>query len=152
MEKYMIMKRILKGLSAFAAIIVALTACDSSADQTTYDGPEYVMFSDTMTYFPVSNSQDYFNVPVGSTVACSYDRTYAVEVDDQNSTAVEDLHFTIESNSVTIKAGELATNVRVKGIYEKHRTFRFAFPQVTSDSQGRTGVGSLWHPNSCGNH
>lgn len=118
MEKYMIMKRILKGLSAFAAIIVALTACDSSADQTTYDGPEYVMFSDTMTYFPVSNSQDYFNVPVGSTVACSYDRTYAVEVDDQNSTAVEDLHFTIESNSVTIKAGELATNVRVKGIYE----------------------------------
>ncbi|PTN10420.1 DUF4984 domain-containing protein [Mangrovibacterium marinum] len=112
------MKLIQTGIAILFALMVALTGCDSSADRVVYDGPEYVMFADTLTYFPVSNSEDYLELNLGSTVACPYDRTYAVEVDDANSTAVEDYHFVIESNSVTIKAGERSAKFRIKGIYE----------------------------------
>lgn len=110
------MKRILIGLSAFVAVVAALTGC--STDKVTYNGPEYVIFSDTLSYFPVQNSEDWFNVPVASTVTVDYDRTFAVEVDDKRSNAVERKHYVIESNTVVIKAGERAANVRIKGIYE----------------------------------
>lgn len=112
------MKQILIGLTTIVVAVAALSGCDAAKDRTTYNGPEYVMFSDTLSYFPVSNSKDYFEVPVGSTVACDYDRTFAVEVDDQHSNVVENKHYVMESNSVTIKAGERAANVRIRGIYE----------------------------------
>lgn len=112
------MKRIFIVLSTFVAAVVALSGCDSSKDRTTYCGPEYVMFSDTLSYFPVSNSEDYFHVHVGSTVACDYDRTFAVEVDDKNSNVIENKHYVIESNCVTIKAGERAADIKIRGLYE----------------------------------
>lgn len=110
------MKRIFIGLFALVAVVVGLSGCDS--DKTTYSGPEYVMFSDTLSYFPVQNSKDYFNVHVASTVTCDYDRTFGVEVDDKNTNAVENRHYVIESNSVTIKAGELAAELKIRGLYE----------------------------------
>lgn len=50
--------------------------------------------------------------------ACDYDRTYAVEVVDKGSNAIEGLHYELQSNSVTIKAGELASSVKIKGFYD----------------------------------
>lgn len=116
MEKYIRMKRIFIGLLAAVAAIAGLSGCDS--DKTTYSGSEYVMFSDTLSYFPVQNSNDWFKVSVASTVACDYDRTYGVEVDDKNSNAVENKHYVIESNTVTIKAGERAADLKIRGLYE----------------------------------
>lgn len=116
MEKDIIMKRIFTGLFAVVATIVGLSGCD--AEKTTYSGPEYVMFSDTLSYFPVQNSDDWFKVHVASTVACDYDRTYGVEVDDKNSNAVENKHYVIESNTVTIKAGERAVDLKIRGLYD----------------------------------
>jgi hypothetical protein len=46
------------------------------------------------------------------------DLTLAVEVIEQESSAIEGVHYVIESNTVTLKAGELATSVRIRGIYE----------------------------------
>lgn len=110
------MKRIFIGLFALIAVVVGLSGCDS--DKTTYGGPEYVLFSDTLSYFPVQNSTDYFKVHLGSTVACDYDRTFGIEVDNKNTNAVENRHFVIESNTVTIKAGECATELKIRGLYE----------------------------------
>lgn len=110
------MKRIFIGLFALVAVVFGLSGCDS--DKTTYSGPEYVLFSDTLSYFPVQNSKDYFNVHVASTVTCDYDRTFGIEVDDKNTNAVENRHYVIESNTVTIKAGERATDLKIRGIYE----------------------------------
>lgn len=116
MEKDIIMKQIFIGLFATVATIAGLSGCDSI--KTTYSDAEYVMFSDTLSYFPVQNSDDWFEVHVASTVACDYDRTYGVEVDDRNSNAVENQHYVIESNTVTIKAGERAADLRIRGLYE----------------------------------
>jgi hypothetical protein len=138
MENRVNMKnRIITAAVSFAFMALALAGCDSSGEKTLYDGPEYVMFSDTLAYFPVSNSTDYFEIPVGSTIAAGHDRTFGIEVDDSKSTAVEGYHFHIESNSVTIKAGERAASVRVRGVYEHIKngeTFVIALRLIAKDN------------------
>ena len=93
-----------------------MTACDE--EYTTYNGPEYVMFADTMSLHMVEADADFFTVPFSSTMACDYDRTFGVEIIDEGSNAIEGLHYRLESNTITIPAGELAADVRVKGLYE----------------------------------
>ena len=46
------------------------------------------------------------------------DRTFGIEIDDKASNAIENKHYEIESNTVTIKAGELAANLRIRGLYD----------------------------------
>lgn len=108
------MKRILTGLCALLSLIA--TSCDE--EYTTYSGPDYIMFSDTLHVLPVQNSGEYFDIPVSATRACGYDRTLAVEVVEAKSNAIEGRHYEIDSYTVTIKAGELAANVRVRGFHE----------------------------------
>ncbi len=110
------MKKIIMNVCAAIALIVSAAACDS--EYTTYSGPDYVMFSDTMYIFPVQNSEDYFEIPIAATTACDYDRTLAVEVIEQETNAIEGRHFSLEQNTVTIKAGELVGKLRMRGFHE----------------------------------
>lgn len=110
------MKKIFIGLSVVVVMIAALAGCNS--DMTTYNGPDYIMFSDTLYSYPVEDNDEYFDVPVSATQACDYDRTFGVEVIDKGSNAIEGVHYKLQSNTVTIKAGERATNVKVHGIYD----------------------------------
>ena len=102
-------------LSAIAALI-ALASC--SQDYTNYSGPSYIMFSDTLYQFAVQESNEVFNVPVSATEKADFDRTFAVEVVPKQSNAIENRHYRILNNTVTIKAGEMVGNVQVQGIYE----------------------------------
>jgi hypothetical protein len=101
-------------LSAVAALFAV--ACDE--EYVTYSDAEYVMFAEQQSTNMVLVDQEYFSVPVASTVACDYDRTFGVEVIDKGSNAIEGKHYRLLSNSVTIPAGELAADVKVAGIYE----------------------------------
>ena len=83
----------------------------------TYDGAEYVMFADTLAVYPVMEGADQFSIPVVSTVTRDYDRTFGVEVLDKLSNAIERKHYSLESNTITIKAGETRTDVKVRGHY-----------------------------------
>ena len=49
---------------------------------------------------------------------CDYDRSFGVEVDDKASNAIEKKQYVVESNTVTIKAGERVAKFRMKGVYE----------------------------------
>ena len=102
-------------LSAIAALI-ALASC--SQDYTNYSGPSYIMFSDTLYQYAVQESNEVFNVPVSATEKADFDRTFAVEVVPKQSNAIENRHYRILKNTVTIKAGEMVGNVQVQGIYE----------------------------------
>ena len=104
--------------AAFVAAALAFGAASCSEEYTTYSDAEYVMFADTLSMNIVLSDADYFSVPVASTVACKYDRTFGVEVIDKGSNAIEGKHYRLLSNTVTIPAGKLATEVKVKGIYE----------------------------------
>lgn len=101
-------------LCALAAL--SFVACEE--EYTTYSDAEYVMFADTMSINMVLPDQEYFSVAVASTVACKYDRTFGVEIVDEGSNAIEGQHFRLLSNSITIPAGKLATEVKVQGLYD----------------------------------
>lgn len=115
----MIMKKLLTGCMVALAILVALTGlagCDQ--DKVLYNGRNYLMFSDTLYHYAVQESNEKLEVPVSATRRADYDRTFAVEVVDKESNAVEGKHYRLLSNTVTIKAGEVAANVEIEGVYE----------------------------------
>lgn len=102
-------------------IAIPLLAALSAACQeryVTYDDAEYVMFADTMATYPVQKDVEYFSIPVVSTVVRDYDRTFGVEVIDKGSNAIENHHYRLQSNTVTIKAGETRADVLVHGFYD----------------------------------
>jgi hypothetical protein len=109
------MKQILKYIAIpfLAAISVA---CQER--YVTYSDAEYVMFADTLATYPVQQDVEYFSIPVVSTVTRDYDRTFGVEIIDKGSNAIERYHYTLKSNTVTIKAGENRADVLVHGHYD----------------------------------
>ena len=110
MKKYLIYITL-----AFAAM---LTASSCHERYVTYDDAEYVMFADTIATYPVQQDVEYFSIPVVSTVTRNYDRTFGVEIIDKGNNAIEGLHYRLQSNTVTIKAGETRADVMVHGIYD----------------------------------
>lgn len=110
------MKKLLIGCMAVFAAVIGLTGCEEK--RVSYSGPNYLMFSDTLYYYPVQESNEVFDVPVSATAPADYDRTFAVEIVDKESNAIEGKHYKLLSNNVVIKAGEMTGNVEVQGMYE----------------------------------
>ena len=110
------MKQIFKYIAMSFVAAIALNACQER--YVTYEGAEYVMFADTLAVYPVMEGADLFSIPVASTVKRDYDRTFGVEVIDKLSNAIERKHYSLESNTITIKAGETRTDVKVRGHYQ----------------------------------
>ena len=99
------------------ALTVAVACSCNKGEPMAPSTPDYIQFSDTLYVLPVVDDVEYHNVPVVATQACDYDRTVAVEIIDAASNAIEGKHYTLESNTITIKAGELVGNVRVRGYH-----------------------------------
>ena len=110
------MKQIFKYIAMSFVAAMALNACQERYVQ--YEGAEYVMFADTLAVYPVMEGADQFSIPVVSTVTRDYDRTFGVEVLDKLSNAIERKHYSLESNTITIKAGETRADVKVRGHFE----------------------------------
>ena len=107
-----------KAVAALLLLLAATTGITGCGDRSlTYSGPDYVLFSDTLYVLPVADDVEYHNIPVVATKACDYDRTVAVEIIDAASNAIEGKHYSLESNTITIPAGELVGNVRVRGYH-----------------------------------
>ena len=104
------------GIAVLAAAVIMTPSCKS--EYTIYDDAEYIMFADTMAVYPVLQNGETFKVPVVSTVTRNYDRTFAVEIIDKGSNALERKHYRLKSNTLTIKAGETRTDVEVQGMYD----------------------------------
>lgn len=110
------MKRIITVISAATLLAALVAGCNQ--ERTTYSDAEYVMFADTMSLHMIpDDAEHYFAVQVASTKSCDYDRTFGVEVIDKGSKAIEGLHFRLKSNTITIPAGKLATEILVHGNY-----------------------------------
>ena len=111
------MKLLITGIVALITLAVGFCGCNDLS-RTTYSGSDYVMFSDTLSMYPVQDSEKWFEIPVVATNICDYDRSFGVEVDDKASNAIEKKQYVVESNTVTIKAGERVAKFRMKGVYE----------------------------------
>ena len=109
----------MKNIYLFLVATIATSMLASCAEEyVTYSDAEYVMFSETQSMNMILADDEYFGVAVASTVACVYDRTFGVGIVDMGCNAIEGKHYRLLSNSVTIPAGELATEVKVQGLYE----------------------------------
>ncbi|MGL5787231.1 MAG: DUF4984 domain-containing protein [Bacteroidales bacterium] len=96
---------------------VAFTNC--TKDEVLYGGNDYVMFSDSLAYMPVTTVEDnYFEVEVAATKVSSKDRNYAVELVANKSNAIEGYHYDFVTRNLTIKAGELSGKIKMKGHYD----------------------------------
>lgn len=84
----------------------------------TYDDREYVMFADTAMLYVVREDIPEYRIPVVSTVACNYDRHFAVEILEPLSSAVDGRDYVIENCNFVIKAGERAGYVNLKGRFD----------------------------------
>lgn len=110
------MNCIFKYISIAVAAVCTIVGCKER--YVTYSDAEYVMFADTIATYPVQKDVEYFSIPVVSTVVRDYDRTFGVEVIDKGNNAIENLHYRLQSNTVTIKAGETRADVLVHGFYD----------------------------------
>ena len=109
------MKRVYNIIVSIIAV-ASFVACNEQ--YPTYEGKEYLMFAEEMTTNMVLADGTPFKVEVSSTVARDFDRTFAVEIVDKGSNAIEGYHYRLGSNTITIPAGKLSTNVEVYGNYE----------------------------------
>ena len=107
-----------KILNIFMAVAIVAGVVSCKEHYITYDDAEYLIFADTLSTHAVVESGEAFKVSVSSTVARSYDRTYAVEIVDKGSNAIEGVHYRLKSNTFTIPAGKLAADIEVYGNYE----------------------------------
>lgn len=110
------MNHIFKCISAAAFLVLSLTGCKEQ--YVMYSDAEYIMFADTMAIYPVQRDVEWFSIPVVSTVTKAYDRTIGVEIVDSGSNAIENRHYRLQSNTITIKAGENRADVLVHGYYD----------------------------------
>ena len=111
------LSRNLLGMALAVALASNIVGCNEGVALSP-STPDYIQFSDTLYVLPVVDDVEYHNVQVVATKACDYDRTVAVEIIDAESNAIEGRHYSLESNTITIKAGELVGNVRVRGYHE----------------------------------
>lgn len=100
-----------------AAAVLSAASCKES--RPVYSDAEYVIFADSESVNIIQEGSRTFSVPVASTVACDYDRNFGVEILDGKSSAVEGLHYTVASNTVTIKAGERVANMEITANYDE---------------------------------
>ena len=110
------MKQIIRYMTILIAAVSMFSSCHER--YITYADNEYVMFADTMATYPVQKDAEWFSIPVVSTVVKDYDRTFGIEIIDKGNNAIENLHYRLESNTVTIKAGENRADVKVHGYYD----------------------------------
>ena len=110
------MRNLLYMTTVFAAAAFTLAGCRT--EYTTYDGPSAIAFADTASRCPVMQDGTSYGICIAATRPADHDRTFAVETVPSKSTAVYGRHFTIDDQTVTIKAGETAAEVYVKGIYD----------------------------------
>ena len=99
-------------------ISMALSLFACKAERTTYQGDNYILFSQKEHTFGVIDNDEWFEIPISATRTADYDRNIGVEVIYAESDAIEGLHFVIEENTVTIPAGKLTTALRIRGIAE----------------------------------
>ena len=64
------MKRLITGIVTLTTLAVGFWGCNDLS-RTTYSGSDYVMFSDTLSMYPVQDSEKWFEIPLVATNICA---------------------------------------------------------------------------------
>ena len=102
----------------YGGIVLLGLLAGCQAEKTTYEGPDYILFSADSHTLGILDSEEWFEIPISATRTANEERTIGVEVVASETSAIEGLHYILESNTLTIPKGELTTAVRIKGLAE----------------------------------
>lgn len=106
--------------SAWALAAVLVAASCTPENPLEYDGPELFHFPSTEApYFVLESSDPGHEVVLGVTTASATDRTFTIAVDADASSAIEGVHYTLSSTTVTIPANKFVGSVKLEGNFEK---------------------------------
>lgn len=108
----MYMKRLMGCAASVALATLLIVGCDT--ERPTYEGPNYILFSKESYDLGVLDNEEWFEIPISATRTADHDRRIGVEVVASRSNAIDGVHYLLESNTLTIKAGELTTAVRMR--------------------------------------
>lgn len=103
-------------INSLVALLAAILTLGCQSENNTYDGPNYILFSAESYTFGVIDNEEWLEVPISATRTANHDRYIGVEVVASKSSAIEDLHYTLESTTLCIPEGKLTTSLRIRGI------------------------------------
>ena len=103
-------------INSLVALLAAILTLGCQSENNTYEGPNYILFSAERYTFGVIDNQEWLEVPISATRTANHDRYIGVEVVASKSSAIEDLHYTLESTTLCIPEGKLTTSLRIRGI------------------------------------
>ena len=112
------MMRFTKNIVSIAIVTLIALCIGCKSEEPMYDGPNHIIFSEQSHIFGVVDSDEWFDIEIATTHATSVDRYFAVEVIPAESSAIEGLHYELQSNNLCIKAGKLTTTLRLRGLSE----------------------------------
>lgn len=101
---------------SLVALLAAILTLGCQSENNTYEGPNYILFSAESYTFGVIDNEEWLEVPISAMRTANHDRYIGVEVVASKSSAIEDLHYTLESTTLCIPEGKLTTSLRIRGI------------------------------------
>lgn len=105
-----------KYIISIVAMLAVIFTLGCQSENNTYEGPNYILFSAESYTFGVIDNEEWLEVPISATRTANHDRYIGVEVVASKSSAIEDLHYTLESTTLCIPEGKLTTSLRIRGI------------------------------------
>lgn len=99
-------------------ILCTLLTVGCNSDNVEVAGGIY-RFSSASYAFGVQESEEWFEVPIIATLPHSQTRNIGIEVVAAESSAIEGVHFSLESHTIQLKADKEACTLRIKGNPEK---------------------------------
>ncbi|QCK15380.1 hypothetical protein [Mangrovivirga cuniculi] len=108
--------------SLFLLILIFLGACEENYNF--YQGPAIAHFAKSRYDYYVNSREDSFLLPVYLTKSNSTDKTYTVELVNEETNAELDKDFSFNPN-VIIPAGELEGNITIKGSFDNLVPFQY---------------------------
>ena len=106
---------IIRLTSSLLALPIMLTMVGCEKEQQTHDAESHIMFSGEDHVLAIVDSEEWFEIPIVTSIPTEYDRTLGVEVIIAESSALEGFDFDIENHTLTIKGGSKSAVLRIRG-------------------------------------
>ena len=101
-------------MSLLLMLSLSVVGCESDRTQPIPKGKSLLQFKQSSLALGVLDADEWLEIPIIANEVAVGDISFAVEVDYATSSAIEGLHYTMESNALVLKKGAKSCAVRLK--------------------------------------
>ncbi|WP_460540999.1 hypothetical protein [Echinicola sediminis] len=126
-----------RGLMLIGLLLMAVCFSSCEEDLQLYDGPAQAHFPQSSDTYFVTAEENPYTLKIGLTNVASSDRTVSISIDENSSTAIEGVDFTINSFQTVIQQGELFGELTIRGDFDNLSASKVVVFNLTqSDGEG----------------